>query len=132
MIGVEKIIVNSIVFLNLYTLRQWIERRQINVLLLHTSVCPHVNNWNMLSFYYLVSQKFIYVGVTSQHVLSTFIVTDNFVFNSLNDESAPYRKPEQTGKVIQTSHNTPTEPFQSWSTDKCNTGQHYDPLNTEH
>ena len=36
--------------------------------------------------------------------------------SSLKGKCVPYRKPGQTGKVILSNHNTPTEPFQSLST----------------
>ena len=37
-------------------------------------------------------------------------------FSSLKGKCVPYRKPVQTDKVILSNHNTPTEPFQSLST----------------
>ena len=37
-------------------------------------------------------------------------------FSSLKGKCVPYRKPGQTGKVILSNNNTPTEPFESLST----------------
>ena len=38
------------------------------------------------------------------------------VSSSLKRKCLPYRKPGQTRRTIQRSYNTPSEPFQSWST----------------
>ena len=42
------------------------------------------------------------------------------VFSSLKGKCLSYRKPGQTGSVKVSSHNTPTELFQSWSTNITN------------
>ena len=117
MIGVEKKHCDkSIVFQNIYTLRQLLERRKINVLLLHTSVCPILTIETCFIFI-LSCHRNSHTLESLHSIFFTYFYSSrhfhpkNFVLNILKDESVPYRKLGQTRKVKQPSHNTTTKPF---------------------
>lgn len=98
-----------------------ITETQINVLLLQTFLWYPVKNWNMLSFHSLASEKFKKNQIRCDHSTMFYFyllwsstryhIPWNLVFNLSHDERGPYRKPAQTGKVKQSSHNTTTQPF---------------------
>ena len=79
----------------------------------------HANNWNMETFP-------LVIGIHTRcdhftiffHPLQFVIIhwSANVCINLSNRECVSYRKPGQTGKVIQPSYNRTQKPFQSWST----------------